>query len=140
MDTAPKDLKGGTGKAEDAKLPDAGISLKQCQENEWQKKSGLLNQEDRCGVRGGSTRPTTAEHGKDQMSAKRRSRPREWESRPAWTREDQDPVQNRWWTNGEKTLLLECALSRKPAALHGLLVHSAVSRSRGNSLRRSETT
>ena len=31
--------KGGTGKAEDAKLQDAGISLKQCQENEWQKKA-----------------------------------------------------------------------------------------------------
>jgi hypothetical protein len=26
----PKELKGGTGKAEDAKLPGAGISLKQC--------------------------------------------------------------------------------------------------------------
>ena len=32
-------VSGGTGKAEDAKLQDAGISLKQCQENEWQKKA-----------------------------------------------------------------------------------------------------
>jgi hypothetical protein len=39
------DLLGGTGKAEDAKLPDAGISSKQCQENEQQKKAGLLNWE-----------------------------------------------------------------------------------------------
>jgi hypothetical protein len=42
--------KGGTGKAEDAKLPDTGISLKRVQENEWQKKGGLLNWEDRCGI------------------------------------------------------------------------------------------
>ena len=34
--------KGGTGKAEDAKLQDAGISLKQCPGKEWRKKSGLL--------------------------------------------------------------------------------------------------
>jgi hypothetical protein len=33
--------KGGTGKAEDAKLQDAGISPKQCPRNEWQKKGGL---------------------------------------------------------------------------------------------------
>jgi hypothetical protein len=30
--------KGGTGKAEDAKLPDAGISLKQRPGNEWRKR------------------------------------------------------------------------------------------------------
>ena len=35
--------KGGTGKAEAAKLPDAGISLKQSQENERQKNAGLLD-------------------------------------------------------------------------------------------------
>jgi hypothetical protein len=34
--------KGGTGKAEAAKLPDAGISLK-CPEKMGQKKAGLLN-------------------------------------------------------------------------------------------------
>jgi hypothetical protein len=28
----PNGVEGGTGKAEDAKLPDAGISLKQCPE------------------------------------------------------------------------------------------------------------
>jgi hypothetical protein len=39
--------KGGTEKAEAAKLQDAGISLKQCPENERQKKAGLLNCEDR---------------------------------------------------------------------------------------------
>ena len=42
--------KGGTGKAEDAKLQDAGISLKQCPKNERQEKAGLLNGEDRCGI------------------------------------------------------------------------------------------
>ena len=34
---------GGTGKAEDAKLPDAGISPSSAQENEWQKKVGVLD-------------------------------------------------------------------------------------------------
>ncbi len=42
--------KGGTGKAEEAKLQDAGISLKQSQKNERRKKAGLLNREDRCGI------------------------------------------------------------------------------------------
>jgi hypothetical protein len=42
--------KGGTGKAEDAKLQDAGISLKQCPEKMGQKKAGLLNREDRCRI------------------------------------------------------------------------------------------
>jgi hypothetical protein len=42
--------KGGTGKAEDAKLLDAGISLKQCPGNERQKKAGPLNWEDRCSI------------------------------------------------------------------------------------------
>jgi len=37
--------KGGTGKAEDAKLQDAGISPEQCP-----RKCGLLNWEDRCGI------------------------------------------------------------------------------------------
>jgi hypothetical protein len=45
--------KGGTGKAEAAKLPDARISLKQSQKNERQKKADLLNWEDR----GGTGRP-----------------------------------------------------------------------------------
>ncbi len=36
-------------------------------------------------MRAENTRATTAEHGKDQMSSKRRSRLREWESRSAWT-------------------------------------------------------
>jgi hypothetical protein len=36
--------KGGTGKAEDAKLQDAGISLKQCPEKmSGRNKAGLLN-------------------------------------------------------------------------------------------------
>jgi hypothetical protein len=35
---------GGTGKAEAAKLPDAGISLKQSQENARQKKGTYRNQ------------------------------------------------------------------------------------------------
>src|SRR5882762_11097595 len=35
--------KGGTGKAEDAKLPDAGISPKQCPESERLKKAGSLD-------------------------------------------------------------------------------------------------
>ncbi len=43
--------KGGTEKAEAAKLQDAGLSLKQSQKNERQKKAGLLNWEDRCGDR-----------------------------------------------------------------------------------------
>jgi hypothetical protein len=34
----PKWGKGGIGKAEDANLPDAGISLKQCRENEGAEK------------------------------------------------------------------------------------------------------
>ena len=38
----PNGVEGGTGKAEAAKLPDAGINLKRAQENEWRKKSGLL--------------------------------------------------------------------------------------------------
>jgi len=40
--------KGGTGKAEAAKLQDAGISPSSARENEWQKKGGLLNWEDLC--------------------------------------------------------------------------------------------
>ena len=36
--------KGGTGKAEAAKLPDAGISLKQSQENERQKQDAYRTQ------------------------------------------------------------------------------------------------
>lgn len=39
--------KGGTGKAEDAKLQDAGINLKSAQKNERQKKAGLLYRENR---------------------------------------------------------------------------------------------
>ena len=42
-------VKGGTGKAEAAKLPDAGISLKPCPENEWQKK-GLPAEQETIGV------------------------------------------------------------------------------------------
>src|SRR6266704_2790565 len=41
----PNGVRDGTGKAEAAKLPDAGISLKQCPENEQQKKADLLNWE-----------------------------------------------------------------------------------------------
>ena len=42
--------KGGTGKAEAAKLQDVGITLKRAQKNERQKKAGLLNREDRCRI------------------------------------------------------------------------------------------
>ena len=45
----------GTGKAEDAKLQDAGISLKRAQENEWQKNGGVLDSA-RIGV--GSAQPS----------------------------------------------------------------------------------
>jgi hypothetical protein len=47
----PNAVKGGTGKAsEAAKLPDVGISMKQSRKNERQKKCGLLNWEERCGI------------------------------------------------------------------------------------------
>jgi hypothetical protein len=51
--------KGGTVKAEAAKLPDAGISPKRAQENEWQKKGGLLYSA-RFGFEGMITLATTA--------------------------------------------------------------------------------
>jgi hypothetical protein len=44
-------VKGGTGKAEGVKLPDAGISLKQCpRKMKDRKRWNLLNWEDRCGI------------------------------------------------------------------------------------------
>ena len=44
-DASSHRCEGGTGTAEAAKLQDAGISLKQCQKNQRQKKAGLLNWE-----------------------------------------------------------------------------------------------
>ena len=59
--------KGGTGKAEDAKLQDAGISLKQSHENEWQKKGGLPDSET-IGTMSLFTAKSTAEEKKKQSS------------------------------------------------------------------------
>ena len=42
--------KGGTGKAEDAKLQEQELARSSARENEWQKNAGLLNRKDRCGV------------------------------------------------------------------------------------------
>ena len=46
------------------KLPDAGISLKQCPENERQKKAGLLNCGEQCGMDRGMSRKS----GKQKVS------------------------------------------------------------------------
>jgi hypothetical protein len=62
-----EDLLGGTGKAEDAKLPGAGIGPSSAQKNALQKKAGLLNWEDRCGI-GRDTRAGKAEQKKPVAS------------------------------------------------------------------------
>ncbi len=46
----PNDVEGGAGKAEAAKLQDAGISPSSAQKNERHKKAGLLNWKDRSGI------------------------------------------------------------------------------------------